>query len=174
MSADGPVVIRPADGDDLDGVVAVGRAAWKKTHATLFSPELVDLFLDKWWTPAANAPSIRADRTIVADRDGEIVGMVSYGSSAGRFVVWKIYVHPDAQGHGIGARLLEAAEERAAGHDAIHLAFTDGNEHAQAFALARGFVLDSREEQSGLPDLVWMRRDLREAVTEEGSDRGRS
>lgn len=162
---DGPVVIRPADGDDLDGVVAVGRAAWHETHASLYSPDVVELFLDKWWTPTANAPAIRADRTIVADRDGEIVGMASYGSGDGRFVVWKVYVHPDAQGEGIGARLLAAVEDRVAGYDAVYLAFTDGNEQAEAFTLARGFVHDSREEQSGLPDLVWMRHDLTDAAT---------
>jgi len=156
----GPVVVRPADGNDLEGVVAVGRAAWHRTYESLYPPELVELFIDKWWTPAANVPSIRAGRTLVADRDGEIVGMLSYGASDGRFIVWKIYVHPDAQGHGIGGRLLAAVEERALGHDAVYLSFTAGNDHAEAFALAHGFVHDSREEQNGLPDLVWMRRDL--------------
>lgn len=166
LRSTGPVVIRPADGDDLEGVVAVGRAAWRETHATLYTPELIELFLDKWWTAGANAPAIRSGRTIVADRDGEIVGMASYGVTDGRFVVWKVYVHPDAQCSGIGGRLLEAVEERAAGHDAVYLTFTDGNTRAESFARTRGFVHDGREQQNGLPDVLWMRRGLGEATTE--------
>lgn len=156
-----PTVIRLADGNDLDGVVAVGRAAWTTINASLYPPELLELFLAKWWTKDACVPSILAGHTIVAERDGRIVGMASYGTHREQLIVWKIYVLEEVQGQGIGSRLLEALYERAAaGHDAVYLSFTDGNDSAYRFATSHGYVVDRREQQHDMPDLVWMRHDL--------------
>lgn len=169
----GPLVVRPADGNDLDGVVAVGRETWPATYASIFPPDLVDLFLAKWWTKDANIPSIRAGRTFVAERDGEIVAMASHGLHEGRFVVWKLYVRPGHQGQGVGGRLLSAMYDRARrDHDTVYLSFSDGNASAYDFARAHGFVEDHREEQGILPELIWMRRhvpDSSEPAGEGGS-----
>lgn len=169
--SDLPVVIRTADGNDLEGVVAVGRTAWRATYSSIFPPELLELFLDKWWTMDANVPAIRARRTVVADQGGKIVAMASYGIHQGRFVIWKIYVLPEAQGRGIGGLLLDAMYERARGEkDSVFLSFTDGNAAAYDFARLHGFVEDGREEQNGLPDLIWMRKDLVDGA--KGDDAG--
>ncbi|MDO5628111.1 MAG: GNAT family N-acetyltransferase [Mobilicoccus sp.] len=153
--------VRLADGNDRAGVGAVGRSAWQTTYSEIFPPELMELFLAKWWTKDANISSIRRKRTFVADDAGRIVGMASYGVHEGDLVVWKIYVLPEYQGRGVGGRLLAAVYDQDAGaHDACHLSFTDGNSSAHEFSVRHGYVVDHREEQSGLPDLVWMRKDL--------------
>lgn len=160
-SAPAPVVVRLADGNDLDGVVAVGRTAWKTTYASLYPPELMELCLAKWWTKDANVPAIRARRTFVAEQNGRIIAMAAYGTHRSRLTIWKIYVLAEAQGQGIGGRLLEAIYEQAAlGHDSIYLSFSDGNASAYDFAASHGYVEDHREEQSGMPDLIWMRHDF--------------
>jgi len=165
-----PVVVRLADGNDLDGVVAVGRTAWKTTYASLYSPELLELFLAKWWTKDANVPAIRARRTFVAEQNGRIIAMAAYGTHRSKLTIWKIYVLAEAQGQGIGGRLLDAIYEQASpGHDSAYLSFTDGNASAYDFAISHGYVVDHREEQSGMPDLVWMRYDF-DTVAAEDTD----
>lgn len=168
-----PIVVRPAIGDDLEGVVNVGRTTWQTTYTSILPPELLELFLAKWWTKDANIPAIRGRRTFVADRGGRIVGMASYGTHEGRLIVWKIYVLDEAQGQGVGGRLLEAVYERASeGHDSVYLSFTDGNAAAYDFARSHGYVEDHREAQSGLPDLIWMRHDFADPGPAEGRASG--
>lgn len=160
------ISVRLADGNDLEGVVTVGRTTWPITHGELYGPDLVELFLAKWWTNDATIPAIRAGKTLVAesrdhpDEHGrpQIVGMAAYGGHEGVQVIWKLYVLPDWQGHGIGGMLLRSVLARI-GDQPIYMSFTDGNESAGSFARAYGFVEDHREEQTDMPDLVWMRRD---------------
>ena len=160
------IQVRLADGNDLAGVVAVGRTTWPITVGELYGPDLVELFLAKWWTNDATIPAIRAGRTLVAesldhlDEKGrpQIVGMAAYGAHEGTQVIWKLYVLPDWQGHGVGGMLLRAVLARI-GDQPIYMSFADGNRSAGDFARAYGFVEDHREEQTDMPDLVWMRRD---------------
>ena len=159
------IVVREADGNDLDAVVAVGRQTWPVTHAGLYAPELVDLFLAKWWTKDACIPAIRAGRTLVAeveddDRSGDrhVIGMAAYGPHDGAHTIWKLYVLPAWQGHGIGGLLLQAIIHRH-GDQALYLSYADGNASAAAFTNSHGFVVDHREKQSDMPDLVRTRRD---------------
>ncbi|MDO5711541.1 MAG: GNAT family N-acetyltransferase [Micrococcales bacterium] len=162
----GGIQVRLADGNDLEGVVAVGRATWPITHGEFYDPDLVELFLAKWWTSEATIPAIRAGRTVVAesldhlDENGkpQIVGMAAYGGHQGAQVIWKLYVLPQWQRHGIGGMLLRAVFSRI-GDQPIHMSFPDGNRAAGDFSRAYGFVEDHREEQHDMPDLVWMRRD---------------
>lgn len=155
----GPGVrVRQADGNDLDAVVAVGRRTWPVVAGHLFEPDLVELFLAKWWTTDANIPSIRAGRTLVAEADGEVIGMAAYGPHDGQQVIWKLYVLPGHQRCGIGGQLLEAIIARIV-EEPVFLSYTDGNTPAAEFTRAHGFVLDHRDAQHGMPDLVWTRRD---------------
>ena len=152
------VRVRQADGNDLDAVVAVGRQTWPAVAGPMFEPDLVELFLAKWWTTDAMIPSIRAGRTLVAEVDGQVVGMASYGAHDGHQVIWKLYVLPEHQGHGIGGQLLAAVVARL-DDEAIFLSYTDGNTSAADFTRSHGFVIDRYDEQHGMPDLVWTRRD---------------
>lgn len=160
----GGVRVRQADGNDLDAVVSVGRQTWPIVARSLFEPDMVELFLAKWWTSDANIPSIRTGRTLVAEADGEIVGMAAIGPHDGRQVIWKLYVLPEHQGRGIGGQLLAAIFERV-GEQPVFLPYTDGNHSASRFANTHGFVLDHREEQHGMPDLLWARRDPGRSAT---------
>lgn len=160
----GDIVIRPADGNDLEGVVRVGSSVMRATNAALMEPEVVDLLAAKFWTPAANTASIRAGRTFVGGAGPEgrdIVAMASYGREDGRAVIWKLYVLPEFQGLGLARRLVQTIAERLCGDvDAVYLPVHDGSDQALAFAHAIGFVEVEREEQSGMPQLIWLCRDV--------------
>ncbi len=173
------VVVREADGNDLDSVVAVGRRTWPVAYEGVYEPEFVELFLAKWWTKDACIPAIRAGRTLVAEVAGgvggalegpdagemlpgrqgrHVVGLAAYGTQDGLHVVWKLYVLPQWQAHGIGGLLLQAVLDRVGDHT-VYLSFAEGNASAAAFTAAHGFVEDSREAQLDMPDLIWVRRD---------------
>lgn len=162
----GGVLVRPATGNDLDAVVTIGRTTWPVIHEPIAGPEFVEMGLAKWWTADVVTRGIRAGRTLVAEVDGNVVGMASYGVQDDEFVLWKLYVLADHHGKGIGSRLMDAVVERAAelGHQAICLSYTDGNAYADRFYRAHGFAETHRETSgSGLPDSVWVRRELTEA-----------
>ncbi len=153
------VVVRQATGDDLDAVVEVGRRTWPATYESIFEEGLVALFLEKKWTKQALIPSIRSGRTLVAEVAGRIVGMASYSPHEAALALWRLYVLPEAQGNGVGARLLREVMSHAGtvGRE-LHIPFTDGNAAAYRFASSHGFTRVRREPQGEMPDLVWMSR----------------
>jgi GNAT superfamily N-acetyltransferase len=166
------VVIRTATGNDLDAVVRVGHQTWLATYEPIAGPDYVAMGLAKWWTTDAVIPSIRVGRTLVAERDGEVVAMAAYGTQGDDLVLWKLYVLPEHHGHGIGRRLLAAVVDRAAelGHARLVVSHIDGNEQGNRFYERNGFHLTEREPGgSGMPDTIWMVQDLsrRDDLTEE-------
>ena len=172
MSADGDrqgpargdegVVIREATGEDLQGVLAVGRRTWPATYYSIAGEDYVQAGLAKWWTADATIPAIRAGRVTVAEVDGEVVGMASWGPRRDHLVLWKLYVLPEHQGRGVGSRLLESVIAQAReDHDEIQLSYIDGNTDAGAFYRSKGFVEFDRESGGGgVPDDIWMRLEL--------------
>ncbi|MFM6850990.1 MAG: GNAT family N-acetyltransferase [Terrabacter sp.] len=162
--ADGDgVVVRGAVGDDLAGVLSVGHRTWLATYEPIAGPEYVAMGLAKWWTSDVVTDSIRKGRTIVATEGDDVVGVATYGPQDDAFVLWKLYVLPGHHGHGIGTRLLEAVVERAIESDQrrITLSYLEGNRQAARFYARHGFVETHRETPgSGLPESVWMVREL--------------
>ena len=158
----GGVTVRPAVLDDVEAVVAVGHRTWPATYEPLAGPDYVAMGLAKWWTVEATEPAVRAGRVLVAEVDGEIVGMSATGPLDGRMILWKLYVVPEAQGRGAGGALMRALLASAAeAHDEIRLAYLEGNDHAAAFYRHHGFVEAERETGGhGIPDSIWMSRAL--------------
>jgi ribosomal protein S18 acetylase RimI-like enzyme len=69
------------------------------------------------------AEVVRAHQVIVAERGGEVVGLVVLGVGDEGFFVDNVAVDPAQHGTGVGKALLEQAEiaARAAGFDSIYL-----------------------------------------------------
>jgi GNAT superfamily N-acetyltransferase len=159
----GEVLVRGAVGDDLAGVLSVGHRTWLATYEPIAGPEYVAMGLAKWWTSDVVTDSIRKGRTIVAVEGDEVVGVATYGHQDDAVVLWKLYVLPGHHGKGIGTRLLEAVVRRAveSEHRRLTLSYLEGNEQAARFYAKHGFTETHRETPgSGLPESVWMARDL--------------
>ncbi len=158
-------LIRDAELDDLDAVLAVGHRTWPATYEPIAGPDYVSMGLAKWWTPDATMPAVTAGRVTVAEVDGQVVAMASTGPSHGHLVLWKLYVLPEFQGQGIGSQLIDVVIDKARHtHPDIRVAVLEGNDHAAAFYRAKGFVeLEHESSGHGIPDSVWMSRDLGEA-----------
>ena len=157
------VEVRLAVGNDHAGVLSVGHRTWLATYEPIAGPEYVAMGLAKWWTSDVVTDSIRKGRTIVATRDGEVIGVATFGTQNDNFVLWKLYVLPGHHGHGIGSRLMGAVVDRAlaGGHERIVLSRIEGNALAERFYAKHGFTETHRESGgSGLPVSIWMEREI--------------
>jgi len=76
---------------------------------------------------------------LAAVRCGEIVGFADFYSDSGEARLGAIYVLPEAQGEGIGGRLLEAGISRFLTDTKITLRVERDNIPARRFYEARGF-----------------------------------
>ncbi len=99
----------------------------------------------------------------VAERDGEIIGVLCCGESGdyGGFAIDNVAVAPEWQGTGLGRRLLELAEERAlaAGHTDIRLLTHETMVENQALYRRAGYVEYERRPVGDF-HLMYMRKVL--------------
>ena len=159
MSEPERFVLRTATGEDLQAVIEVGHRTWPATYGPIAGEDYVEMGLAKWWTQEATIPAIRAGRVVVAEVDGQVVGMTSSGPDGDALVLWKLYVLPEHQAGGIGRALLAEALRRAQreGYRSVRLSYLDGNDRAARFYHRNGFEDDGRESGgTGLPDSIWV------------------
>jgi GNAT superfamily N-acetyltransferase len=154
------VTIRNGRAADAAALAELGRAVVPATYGPISAAEATRT-LDTWWSERALAESLeRLPHWFAEDAAGRLVGVSNLGSRGDRRVLWKLYVHPDQQGSGLGRLLLDRVVE-ANGADPLWLSYVDGNAHAAGFYAAHGFVEQHREPDPPYPDQVWMRRDPR-------------
>ncbi|NPD03626.1 GNAT family N-acetyltransferase [Nocardioides sp. zg-1308] len=163
-------VLRPGTVEDIPALRALGEAVVPPTYGPI-DAAYAQLMLDQWWTPERFADTLPRVRMLLAERDGQVVAMTSFGRlsashrdfphvTGDREVMWKLYVHPDHQGLGIGRRLLAEVEAMVEG-DELWLEVVDGNDQAFAFYRAHGFEEAESVGDREWPDDVWMRKSLR-------------
>jgi ribosomal protein S18 acetylase RimI-like enzyme len=165
------VTLRAGTLDDIPALVALGRAVVPPTYGPI-DAAYAQRMIDEWWTPAVFTRSMQTNAHLVAEVDEEVVALATCGRlsrsyrdfphvSGDREVMWKLYVHPDHHGRGIGSRLLAEVESRIEG-DELWLEVVDGNKQAFAFYRSRGFEVRERTPDDGpWPDDVWMMKVLR-------------
>jgi ribosomal protein S18 acetylase RimI-like enzyme len=109
------VSLRPATAADAPRLTEVVRAAYERYVVRLGGPPrpMTDDY----------AEVVRTHRVVVAERGGEILGLVVLGVSDEGFFVDNVAVDPSHQGSGVGKTLLEHAESAArdADFDSIYL-----------------------------------------------------
>lgn len=142
------VLVRDAKPDDADQISDVARASWTDTYRDIFEPAFIESFLARNYAPAALA--LEAERAanhddaefLVAERDGEIVGYLGFGSGARGPELFRIYARPDAYGTGVGSMMLEELHRRIGGRiDAYVLDVHSRNERGRAFYDRNGFAI---------------------------------
>ena len=152
------LALRPGRVADAAGLRALGEAVVPATYGTL-DAAYAAMMLDRWWATDRLAESLERLPHVVAESDGQLVGVANLGRRDDRWVMWKLYVHPDRQGRRLGTRLLAEIVDLVEG-DALWLEHVDGNDAAAGFYRSHGFVEVERVPQPPYPDDVWMRKDL--------------
>jgi ribosomal protein S18 acetylase RimI-like enzyme len=107
------------------------------------------------------AEVVRTREAIVAERGGEIVGLVVLAVSDEGFYVDNVAVDPAQQGTGVGKALLERAEieARAAGFDSIYLFTHERMVENLALYSRIGYVEYDRRPH-GRAHIVYLRKNL--------------
>lgn len=168
--ADAVLTVRPGTTADIPGFRALGEAVVPPTYGPI-DAAYAQRMLDEWWVAEVFETSLARNAHLVAEVDGEVVAMANLGRlsrsyrdfphvTGDREVMWKLYVHPDHQGRGIGRRLLAAVEALVEG-DELWLEVVAGNDRAYDYYLAQGFDEVERVDGGPWPDDIWMRKELR-------------
>ena len=141
------VSISPVSAADVDAIAALARVVWQHTYPGIISQEQIDYMLAQRYQPQLvlqelQMPHIWWDQLTI---DGQLAGFVSclLGTTAGEMKLDKLYVDPDRQRLGIGARLVDQVVARAlaAGCTTLILAVNKNNERAIAAYLRQGFTV---------------------------------
>jgi ribosomal protein S18 acetylase RimI-like enzyme len=167
--ADPVLTVRPGTLADVPAFRALGEAVVPPTYGPI-DAAYARRMLDEWWVPEVFETSLARNPHLVAEVDGEVVALANLGRlsqsyrdfphvTGDREVMWKLYVHPDHHGRGIGSRLLADVEAMVEG-DELWLEVVDGNDQAFDFYRARGFEEVERVTDHVWPDDVWMRKRL--------------
>lgn len=151
------MLIRAATPDDAAGIALVRTAAWRHAYEDIVDPRLLASLdaedeRDRWAQRLAVPPADPGRMHVgVAEHDGRVLAFTAVlarsretdvGDGTGELAA--IYVHPVAQGAGLGPRMLDAAVTTIGGLGASRatLRVLAANEHARTFFAGRGWIHD--------------------------------
>lgn len=164
-SPDLPPVVRSARPDDVPAVRRFGETHVAAHYAPLIGDEAALAQVRTWWTEDYLRRAVADGVLLVAEEGDAVVGVAQHGRSGDDHVVWKLYVHPDHRGTGLGPRLLAVVEERLpADADRLWVEHVAANARAAAFYERAGFALQRVEPHPGGDErlaTVWRARPLR-------------
>lgn len=109
--------VRGAAAGDANAIARIGVRSWRQGFRGIV-PDEIDA--ERAWSPSGVAERLeteeeRSTRTLVAERDAEVVGFLIHGPSRDSGAppatgeIWVLYVHPDHWRTGVGRSLVEAA-----------------------------------------------------------------
>lgn len=134
--------VRPATADDLAAVQDVFWQCWTRSYAGFAPPGTLD-GLSRDEADALWSDALGRDETLVAVDDADtVVGVTRFTVTDDRLAVHSLYVAPEAQGHGIGGLLLDAADRAAPDVAGSDLWVFDDNTTARRFYASRGWLPD--------------------------------
>ncbi|MFB9691384.1 GNAT family N-acetyltransferase [Amycolatopsis plumensis] len=142
--------VRAAEPEDVGAIRRFGEAHVRAHYAPLIGPAAADAQVRDWWNETHIGAAVAAGLVVVAEADGELLGVGQRGRSGADHVVYKLYVHPRQRGHGLGPRLLEALTAHLpADAERLYIEHFAANERAGAFYEREGFAVDRIEPSAG-------------------------
>ncbi|WP_089772953.1 GNAT family N-acetyltransferase [Ruania alba] len=159
------VQVRDAVGEDVPAICAFGEAHIPPHYTPLIGAEAAHTQVRTWWSPEHVRDAVARRTIVVAEEAGAVVGVAQCGRYGADTVIYKLYVHPDLRGRGIGPDLVAALEARLPdGTGRLWIEHFAANTRAAAFYDREGFVVDHVDEDpSAIPALavVWRVRPVR-------------
>jgi len=157
------IALRPATPDDAEALWRLQRALAADGRGMVVLPEEIPDSPDEQRAQLEGFARRPGDLFLVAERDGVVVGSVDVTRIPRLQLAHNGYltmgVHPDAQGRGVGRRLLQAAVAQASAAGVLNLELNVLAANARAIALYRsmGFVEVLRRERFlRRPDGSWL------------------
>jgi ribosomal protein S18 acetylase RimI-like enzyme len=145
------VRLRHADAADIEAVLEVVRRAFRK-YVPRIGREPMPMGVDY-------AVPIGRGHCRVAEIDGRIVGVLVLMPADGYLHVETVAVAPEAQGSGVGARLLQRADEEAlaAGYAEVRLYTHEAMTENIAYYARRGYRETHRTQDDGFRRVFFTR-----------------
>jgi len=163
------VLVRQATLYDVAPVRRFGERVIPPHYTPLIGAAAAEGQVDGWWTLTQIHAAVALGLMVVAEADGQVVGVGQRGRSGDDHVVYKLYVDPEHRGHGLGPRLLAALiEQLPADTDRLWIEHFAANERAGAFYEREGYTVERTEPSpDGDPALavVWRARRPRRPTT---------
>jgi len=146
--------LRPAVPSDASSVAACVNAAYAHWVARIGRKP--------WPMLQDYAHTIQNEQVVVAEADGELVGVLVLRQTANVLFVDNVAVLPERQSQGVGRTLLVHAEEqaRAHGHTSLYLYTNEKMTENIALYVRNGYVEYERREEEGFRR-VFLRKQLR-------------
>jgi ribosomal protein S18 acetylase RimI-like enzyme len=140
------VIVRPATAQDVPALRSLGVRTWRDAFEGVLPDAVVAGGIAELFNEYTLAAAVRQERMLAALRDGVLVGLLEFDRvDATRTMVWKVYVAPEAQGRGIGGRLLERLLQIARTPE-VRAEHDERNVGAAALFDAFGFAVDASDE----------------------------
>ena len=98
MASRSEPVVRDAEHDDVAAICRFGEAHIRPHYAPLIGAEAADEQVRRWWNETHVGAAVAEGLVVVAEADGQIVGVGQRGRSGADHVVYKLYVHPEHRG----------------------------------------------------------------------------
>jgi ribosomal protein S18 acetylase RimI-like enzyme len=157
-------VVRDAEHDDVMAICRFGEAYIRPHYAPLIGAPAADQQVRNWWNETHIGAAVAEGLVVVAETDGQLVGVGQRGRSGADHVVYKLYIHPQHRGRGLGPQLIDAlTRQLPANADRLYIEHFVANERAGAFYEREGFTVQRIEPSpTGNPALgvVWRARHL--------------
>jgi ribosomal protein S18 acetylase RimI-like enzyme len=157
-------VVRDAEHDDVAAICRFGEAHIRPHYAPLIGAAAADEQVRRWWDETHIGGAVAEGLVVVAEAGGQLAGVGQRGRSGADHVVYKLYIHPQHRGRGLGPRLIDALiRQLPADADRLDVEHFVANERAGAFYEREGFTVQRIEpSHTGDPALgvVWRARHL--------------
>ena len=144
--------IRDANADDLPAIRDLLVTTWHHTYDDIYGEDRVNDITARWHSVQALANGLHAadGRFLIAEIEERIVATAYAGGGEGSDVkLFRLYVHPDCQGVGLGRALLEKITAEFPAADTMTLEVEPQNVSAIAFYERHGFVVAGTGEDCG-------------------------
>jgi ribosomal protein S18 acetylase RimI-like enzyme len=146
MASSAQAVVRDAEHDDVAAVCRFGEAHIPAHYAPLIGAAAADEQVRRWWNETAVGAAVAEGLVVVAEADGQVLGVGQRGRRGADHVVYKLYVHPEHRGRGLGRKLLAAITTRLpADADRLYVEHFVANQRAGAFYEREGFTVERIE-----------------------------
>jgi ribosomal protein S18 acetylase RimI-like enzyme len=107
-----------ASADLLPEIQKIAYQTWPKTFSNILSPEQINYMLN-WMYDLKSLETQLKDKNhifLLAEENGKFLGFASYETNHGetnKTKIHKIYILPEAQGKGVGKKLIQFMEKAA-------------------------------------------------------------
>lgn len=133
-------MIREATHEDIKSIKLIATLAWQQAHQEILSQELIDAYVEKYFSIEALTEAFEDDAFIVVERDNYIVGFASYIQRPTYLEIVMMLVLPTSQNDGVGTELYDWFETIAIQNDLkIIVELDNGNVIGEAFYRKKGF-----------------------------------